>query len=138
MGFHGNTPFSWATDDADFARDLEAALIRKGVREELCHVAQVSAEEKTLLDETMARTTRMAKQMIDGDRSAFREAARAAAGPGATICENCNRGAAESGAALQRCARCKAVWYCSTPCQRGDRECTRGRVKQHMSEPESL
>ncbi|KAL2071196.1 hypothetical protein VTL71DRAFT_12431 [Oculimacula yallundae] len=99
--FKAFAPWSWGTDDVEFAKALEDSLKMVGVRKELCLV-RVGDEASSRIAQDVWEDVLEQVQKLTGPK-----------------CRNCKVGPAHD-TKLLRCGNCGEAEYCSKACQKAD------------------
>ncbi|CZT49523.1 uncharacterized protein RSE6_10384 [Rhynchosporium secalis] len=94
-------PWSWGTDDVNFATALEDRLKLAAVRKELCHIRVGDEASSEIALDVWETVVKQLKKMT---------------GP---KCGKCENNPAEN-AKLLRCGGCENIEYCSKACQKAD------------------
>ncbi|KAK5132907.1 hypothetical protein LTR08_008353 [Meristemomyces frigidus] len=124
-GIEAVAPWTWATDDADFAKEIEVQLKKRGVIDDLCSVGVCTAKEKHVVREAWSRFLgllfKRTAVTLDGVSAvdAALEELTVGGGVGEQLCHNCFEDRMALPAPLKKCGACGKAWYCSTECQRG-------------------
>lgn len=123
-GIKATAPWTWATDDTELAREIEAKLEQHGVREELCTVGSCTEKEKDALKENWSQLVGGSMKSLGQDARSKKELAAVMEsltvndGIGDRMCYGCYRTRGELKASLKKCSACGKAWYCSTECQK--------------------
>jgi hypothetical protein len=110
-------PWTWSTDNPEFATAMEASLRLQGVKEDLCHVGVCSSEEKEVVEEVWSGLLGRLIESVSED--AKMEKRQAEVQPrDSTQCHSCGKTSGTIAGSLKNCSACKKAWYCSTDCQK--------------------
>lgn len=110
-------PWTWATEDPELAKALEACLSQHGVVEELCRVEECSEDEKNILEQAWSGLYRNLTGLLGRDTQPARS--HPPVNPGdATRCHGCGVSGESFSEPLKKCSACGKAWYHSQDCQR--------------------
>lgn len=109
-GFSPGAPWTWSTDDPEFALAVEAQLEQFGVTSQLCRVGLVCKRVEMYMDEIWSELV----GVVDATMGRDSQTENLGVAAGDTHCHGCHA----SSAAMKKCAACGKAYYCSRKCQK--------------------
>ncbi|KAF4635192.1 hypothetical protein G7Y89_g2901 [Cudoniella acicularis] len=113
-------PWTWSTKDTALIPEIEARLTALGVRPELRTVRPRTHEENEISDERWAGLAKALMDSLGLGNRAGKGTVFNLNNPTGVICGGCKKDSSAFLTPLQRCARCREVFYCSRDCQKSD------------------